>query len=191
MKALTYLLSAVCAVALSAGAAKTANASTITETINFTANSFPAGAPVNPVIGSFTITFDPTVTVVGAATTITINSVNISPGAFAPFFFYNKSFQGGLLTVCSSGPVNNSCAVPPGTNGFDIQLHNLQSSPTFDILSYATSSVTNKIFQSGNGAFGRGSAVVVTPLPGALPLFASGAALLGFLGWRRKRTRQK
>jgi hypothetical protein len=108
------------------------------------------------VIGSFTITFDPTVTVVGAATTITINSVNISPGAFAPFFFYNKSFQGGLLTVCSSGPVNNnSCAVPPGTNGFDIQLHNLQSSPTFDILSYATSSVTNKIFQSGNGAFGR------------------------------------
>jgi hypothetical protein len=59
VKALTYLLSAVCAVALSAGAAKTANASTITETINFTANSFPAGAPVNSVIGSFTITFDP------------------------------------------------------------------------------------------------------------------------------------
>ena len=28
-----------------------------------------------------------------------------------------------------------------------------------------------------------------TPLPGALPLFASGGALLGFLGWRRKRKR--
>ncbi len=26
-----------------------------------------------------------------------------------------------------------------------------------------------------------------TPLPAALPLFASGGALLGFLGWRRKR----
>jgi len=26
-----------------------------------------------------------------------------------------------------------------------------------------------------------------TPLPGALPLFASGAGLFGFLGWRRKR----
>ena len=28
---------------------------------------------------------------------------------------------------------------------------------------------------------------LATPLPGALPLFASGTALLGFLGWRRKR----
>jgi hypothetical protein len=28
---------------------------------------------------------------------------------------------------------------------------------------------------------------VVTPLPAALPLFASGAGLLGFLSWRRKR----
>ncbi len=29
--------------------------------------------------------------------------------------------------------------------------------------------------------------VETTPLPAALPLFASGAGLLGFLGWRRKR----
>jgi hypothetical protein len=31
------------------------------------------------------------------------------------------------------------------------------------------------------------SDVSATPLPAALPLFASGGALLGFLGWRRKR----
>jgi hypothetical protein len=31
------------------------------------------------------------------------------------------------------------------------------------------------------------AAAVVTPLPGALPLFASGGALLGFLGWRRRK----
>jgi hypothetical protein len=29
---------------------------------------------------------------------------------------------------------------------------------------------------------------IVTPLPAALPLFAGGAGVLGFLGWRRKRT---
>jgi len=31
------------------------------------------------------------------------------------------------------------------------------------------------------------SDVEITPLPAALPLFASGAGVLGFLGWRRKR----
>lgn len=34
---------------------------------------------------------------------------------------------------------------------------------------------------------GGGGPAVATPLPAALPLFASGGALLGFLGWRRKR----
>ncbi len=33
----------------------------------------------------------------------------------------------------------------------------------------------------------RGEEVTVTPLPAALPLFVSGASLLSFLGWRRKR----
>src|SRR5262249_44059233 len=31
------------------------------------------------------------------------------------------------------------------------------------------------------------SDAIVTPVPAALPLFASGGALLGLLGWRRKR----
>lgn len=37
-----------------------------------------------------------------------------------------------------------------------------------------------------SGCLGGGTAVG-TPIPGALPLFASGGGLLGFLGWRRKR----
>ena len=31
------------------------------------------------------------------------------------------------------------------------------------------------------------AAIVPTPLPGALPLFAIGLGALGLLGWRRKR----
>jgi hypothetical protein len=188
MKALPYLLSAVCAVALGAGAAKTANASMITETINFTATGFVTGAPVNPVIGSFTITFDPMVTVVGQGTTITFNSVNIPQGALAPYFFYNANLSGGLLTVCSPGQVSvSSCIISPGINEFDIQIANLKSSPTFNFLNYATSSVNDRIFLSGNGVFGRGSVSVVPgPIAGAgLPglILASG----GLLGWWRRR----
>jgi hypothetical protein len=54
----------------------------------------PAGAPVDPVMGSFTITLDPTVDT-SFATTITFNNVNITPGANAPFFFYVANSSGG------------------------------------------------------------------------------------------------
>ena len=82
-----YLITAICAVALSAEATKTANAAMITETINFTATGFLAGAPVNPVIGSFTITLDPAV-LVQRATTVAFNEVNITPSAIPPLFDY-------------------------------------------------------------------------------------------------------
>ena len=41
-------------------------------------------------------------------------------------------------------------------------------------------------FASAEGSFEIGTASA-TPLPGALPLFASGLGALGVLGWRRKR----
>ena len=37
---------------------------------------------------------------------------------------------------------------------------------------------------------GNAAGLATTPLPAALPLFASGAGVLGFLGWRRKRKAQ-
>ena len=191
MKALPYLLSAVCAVALGAGAAKTANASMITETVNFTATGFGAGAPFSSATGSFTITFDPLVTVVGQGTTITFNSANIPQGVLAPYFFYNANLSGGLLTVCSPGQVSvSSCIVSPGINEFDIQILNVRSNPAFNFLNYATSSVTTKIFASGGGVFGNGGSVSVVPGPivgAGLPglILASG----GLLGWWRRKQR--
>jgi hypothetical protein len=69
MKALHYLIPAICVVALSAEATKTANAIAITQTIDFTARGFtPAGAPVDPVTGSFDITLDPAVLAIRATT---------------------------------------------------------------------------------------------------------------------------
>jgi hypothetical protein len=52
--------------------------------------------------------------------------------------------------------------------------------------------VANVISPNGNYGFidlGRLNAVtpVVTPLPGTLPLFTTGLAALGLLGWRRKK----
>ena len=44
------------------------------------------------------------------------------------------------------------------------------------------------VFNNGAQSFDNFLVTAETPLPAALPLFASGSALLGFLGWRRKRT---
>ena len=189
MKALPHFLAAVCAVALGAGAAKTAKASMITETFKFTATGFGAGAPLSSATGSFTITFDPLVTVVGEGTTITFNGVNIPQGSLAPYFLYNANLSNGLLTVCSPSQASpNSCIISPGHNEFDIQILNVKSTPTFNFLNYATSSVTTKIFASGGGVFGSGGSVSVVPGPIAgagLPglILASG----GLLGWWRRK----
>jgi hypothetical protein len=51
-------------------------------------------------------------------------------------------------------------------------------------------SCTNETFDIG-GTFtliNAGESIAATPLPGALPLFATGIAALGLIGWRRKRT---
>jgi hypothetical protein len=46
---------------------------------------------------------------------------------------------------------------------------------------------TNTVSWPGMGAFVVNTSVATTPLPAALPLFATGLAGLGLLGWRRKR----
>src|SRR5215510_9584182 len=100
------LFAAICALALGAEATKVASAATITETIDFTASGFtPSGAPVDPVIGSFTITIDPTMSIL-EGTTVSLGNLNITPSTIAPFFNYTATILGGFLTVCSSTVVS-------------------------------------------------------------------------------------
>jgi hypothetical protein len=56
----------------------------------------------------------------------------------------------------------------------------------FDLAPFATSSGTFGLLSLGDTTF----TATTTPVPAALPLFATGIGGLGLLGWRRKRKAQ-
>ena len=89
----------------------------------------------------------------------------------------------------------------PGT--FNGPVFTVLSGNPFPAIDTVSGILASDVFETGGKlalnwqslSFTDGSQIVVTfaadtlatPLPAALPLFASGGALLGFLGWRRKR----
>jgi hypothetical protein len=91
-----------------------------------------------------------------------------SPDAYNEVLFYD----GGTLEATVIG----SSLLPPSGSG-----HNLVS---FDFNGQTITSVV--LEDTGTAAF-EYSDVTYTPLPAALPLFAGGLGMIGFLGHRRKR----
>src|SRR5689334_11633264 len=77
---------------LSAFSIGSANAATVTDYVTFTASNFSvfngsSPVPTDPVMGSFTITFDPTQTYNDSTQGITLNSLNINLGSALSFVY--------------------------------------------------------------------------------------------------------
>ena len=171
--AATALLGAVC---LPMSAAK---AATVTELYNFTASGFTAsGSPVDPWTGSFTITFDPTGgTQAGALGAFSSNL----PAGYGTFTFL--AFPGELVVGddCNIG----GCSATAGADNAFVDFHVTASGGlTFNLAAISSTSSTSSLFETSTGT------VSQTPLPAALPLFASGLGAMGLFGWRRKRKTQ-
>jgi hypothetical protein len=91
--------------------------------------------------------------------------------------FYDLT-DAGLLTNVLGGPVSFTSATSPGT---DVIGHAALSG------TYSLSEVYT-ITAAAGGSDNSTIDIAATPIPGSLPLFASG--LLGFWGWKRKRNNQ-
>ena len=175
-------------VAVALVAATTANAAPISLQYDFTAQdffSFFGPPPTDPVIGSFTVSYDSAAGGGGAASAVddfTIGSFTYDATNTA----FNAAPNGSSLTIAFGSAV-------PGFDTFMLQF-------TVDTLgepivgpgafSYTTSLTGFAMFQTINVDITTSSIegqVFPNPVPAALPLLISGIAGLGLIGWRRRK----
>lgn len=168
--------------------AHSAAASTITKTIAFTATDFVSSsgnvaAPVPTVSGSFSMTFDPTLSYSTESTDILLNNININVSGTPIFttqsigpFFYGVTIGMGPDT-----------SVAWGTNDFFL-LFNLQDtvSPFSALFGYSQAGINN-FFSTNNVALTITPSVATTPIPGSVLLLLTGLGAMGGVGFLRKR----
>jgi len=156
-----------------------AMAATITETVAFTATGF-GGFP--DLTGSFTITFDSTQHQFG---TLDAFSSNLPSGyGTAWSFVYDAN---GVLQIGDHCGTTSCTITSPGNDTADVIFSSVTA---LGGIMFSSAELTTNIpngISLGSAFSTQTGTAVVTPLPAALPLFATGLGALGLLGWRRKR----
>ena len=160
--------------------------------VEFTANSFVVGsgpdpAPVDPVIGSFQVTFDPTLTYVNNTIDISLNSLNIALGSALSFSYDPDSdpFGGGTLIVGGTASGPGTITFNPSTNDFWLFITDFSTAPAFEQLGYTQSAVSNNnLFFTLNQT---GSVNVSNAIPEPSSLLLISAAASAFCFTRRRK----
>jgi hypothetical protein len=168
-----------------AWAAASANAAIISNTYNFTASDFTTfsgsatpAAPVDPVTGSFSVTFDNTVDVDNVTSGITQNALNIALGSTLAF-----SYVASVDMLMIGGLQTNVSGILNGSDDFLLVINGVSTTPVFTTFGY-TDADFDVAFLAGTGSVTVGSVVAVAE-PGSLALFGAALAGLGII--RRKR----
>ena len=140
-------------------------------------------------------------------TTLVVPATGVATGATDPAFiaFYTfgspstGSFSGLTTVTNTTGPFcpSPSCIWTGTTDGSFT--YDPPSNFTGTVFFIVQGALTDPPQYNGGGSFDGTNAVTdsivvtgapATPLPAALPLFATGLGVLGLLGWRRKRRAQ-
>jgi hypothetical protein len=200
VKRSVLLLSAVVAGGAAMGA-QAANAALVHDLVTFTGSgitsAFGEAVPTDPVTGSFTITFDPTLTYVDQTVGITLKSLNIEVDSALSFDYSptgNMHGDADELVVGGLEDGADSAQIKPTVfNDFILHILTYSSTPTFQQVLYTTTSGTpnTNLFFTDLPESGTGSVTVTPIIPGVVPepstwaMMVLGFAGLGFLGYRR------
>jgi hypothetical protein len=173
-----------------------ANAALVHDLVTFSANGFETDvgtdpAPVDPVTGSFTISFDPTLiyTDETAGITLTPGSLNIALSSTLSFS-YNAAGSGlptGTLVVGGLQAGAQMVQFMPSSNDFWLFITAFASAPAFDQVGYSQTSVAsvNNLFDSHDGSVSVTPVTTPVPEPSTWAMMLFGFAGLGFLGYRQ------
>jgi PEP-CTERM motif len=179
--------------------ASSANAAMQTFDVSFSATGFTSQfgqPPVQPVVGSFTITFDPTLTYTDATAGITLHTLDIALSSSLSFDYSptgNANGAAGELVV--GGVADGACCVifNPPSNDFWLQILTFTTAPVFNQLGYSQSSTgTQSLFFTDLTNGGSGSVTVQSVTPGVPEPSTWAMMLLGFagLGFAFRRSRR-
>lgn len=185
---MTKMRSAVCWLALAASLVSTAPAlaTTITRTYtfafeDFTPNNPGIAAPVDPLEGSFTVTFDPTVAVNDATAGLTVNSLDLPN---VDHFAFSYTPLGELVLGAVIGPGDNSASVSWGTNDFVLGFLHPLDTPVGASAFYTVAGVNN-VWSSQQGTVSARDGAPGVPEPSSWLLMVVGFGALG-AGLRRR-----
>jgi len=181
-----FLCALLAAVGVS-GAASAVQASTITETVDFVASNFTSYlgsvAPFSSVTGSITFTLDPTLAYQDETAGITVNHIDVAYSG-APKFTYDPLSK--FLNLGADIQANGAQGSIPD---FQLSLFILDPQYWSGAFTYTMNYPNNDIYNTYDIAFAFNPplATATTPIPAALPLFASALGGLGIFGWKRRK----
>jgi PEP-CTERM motif len=170
--------------------------------VSFTAGGFASAysgqpAPEDPVTGSFTIVFDPTLTYTDSTAGITQTSLNIVSDSALSFDYSPTGNGNGFADELVVGGIEDgagSVQYAPSTNDFILHIYTFTTGPVFQQVVYSQTTYSDALWYNdpmgvGGPEIGYGSVTVTevpVPEPSTWAMMGLGFAGLGFLAYRKR-----
>jgi hypothetical protein len=163
-------------------------AATLTRTFDFigTGPFFPDPAPTDPMTGSFTVTFDPTLAVTDQTAGVTLHALNVSADSQIGY-----DYDPVLDRLTVGGMENGAAAVFGFSNDWGVYIGGAAGlTPTLFVAYYTTATIVSPFqTETGSLAFQDGGAGGGVPEPGVWAYLLSGFGALGSVLRRGARRR--